>query len=261
MSRFKQVALRLRVQESAQLCGDVARFGLTLAPPHDIAFPNMSRLFGEDSMMKQLYLLTAIASLALGNVAYAQETTATDTAPDAPATETNADLSVLDTGETVQEQPAKPVDNTYVKTSHGDWDIQCLRVNEGPEPCQMYQLLQDESGGNVAEVSIFRLKNGGQIAAGGTFIVPLQTLLTEKLNVRVDTGQAKRYEFSFCTTVGCYSRVGFTAEDVAAFRRGNVANVTIVPALAPEQRVTVKMSLSGFTAAFDEITALEEQRP
>ena len=41
----------------------------------------------------------------------------------------------------------------------------------------------------------------------------------------------------------------------------NVANVTIVPALAPDQRVTVTMSLSGFTAAFDEITELEEQRP
>jgi invasion protein IalB len=123
----------------------------------------------------------------------------------------------------------------------------------------MYQLLKDQNGGNVAEVSIFRVPNGGQVEAGGTFIVPLETLLTEKLNVRVDSGQAKRYDFSFCTTVGCYARVGFVAEDVAAFRRGNVANVTIVPALAPDQRVTVAMSLSGFTAAFDEITSLQPQ--
>ncbi|MGJ8604787.1 MAG: invasion associated locus B family protein [Marivita sp.] len=210
-------------------------------------------------MTKRLFLLTTIVGLTLGGVALAQETTATEDAPAVPTPAPSADLSVLDTGEAVVD-PVAQDDNTYVKATHGDWAVQCLRVSEGTEPCQMYQLLKDENGGNVAEVSIFRLVNAGQVAAGGTFVVPLETLLTEKLNVRVDSGQAKRYDFSFCTTVGCYSRVGFTAEDVAAFRRGNAANVTIVPALAPDQRVTVTMSLSGFTAAFDEITALEEQR-
>ncbi len=206
-------------------------------------------------MTKPFLLLTTIASLAIASVATAQDTTTTE-GTEAPAA--NADLSVLDTGEPVIEPTAD--DNTYVKTTHGDWAVQCLRVQEGPEPCQMYQLLKDQNGGSVAEVSIFRLTNGGQVAAGGTFVVPLETLLTEKLNVRVDSGQAKRYDFSFCTQVGCYARVGFTNEDVAAFRRGNVANVMIVPALAPDQRVTVTMSLSGFTAAYDEITALEEER-
>ncbi|MEN8684837.1 invasion associated locus B family protein [Marivita sp.] len=206
-------------------------------------------------MTKPLLLLTTIASLAFASASMAQETT-TQEGTEAPTG--NADLSVLDTGEPVTEQSAD--DNTYVKSTHGDWAVQCLRVEEGPEPCQMYQLLKDQNGGSVAEVSMFHLTNGGQVEAGGTFVVPLETLLTEKLNVRVDSGQAKRYDFSFCTTVGCYARVGFTAEDVAAFRRGNVANVTIVPALAPDQRVTVTMSLSGFTAAYDEITALETQR-
>lgn len=215
-------------------------------------------------MTRPLFLLTTIASLTLAGVSLAQESTPTEEAPAETTTETPAetapttgeDLSVLDTGEPVND--AASDDNTYVKTTHGDWAIQCLRVQEGPEPCQMYQLLKDQNGNNVAEVSIFRLNNSGQVAAGGTFVVPLETLLTEKLNMRVDSGQAKRYDFSFCTTVGCYARVGFTAEDVASFRRGAAANVTIVPALAPDQRVTVTMSLSGFTAAYDEITALEQ---
>lgn len=206
-------------------------------------------------MTKPLLLLTTIASLAFAGASMAQESTTPETTETPGA---NADVSVLDTGEPVVEQ--KGDDNTYVKSTHGDWAVQCLRVQEGSEPCQMYQLLRDENGGSVAEVSIFNLPNAGQVAAGGTFVVPLETLLTEKLNVRVDSGQAKRYDFSFCTQVGCYARVGFTAEDVAAFRRGSVANVTIVPALAPDQRVTVTMSLSGFTAAYDEITALEAQR-
>lgn len=208
-------------------------------------------------MTKSLFLLTTLASLTFAGFAVAQENAATEETQTTEAPATSADLSVLDTGEPVIEGPAD--DNTYVKSTHGDWAVQCLRVPEGPEPCQMYQLLKDSNGGSVAEVSIFRLNNGGQVAAGGTFVVPLETLLTEKLNVRVDSGQAKRYDFSFCTTVGCYARVGFTTEDVSAFRRGNVANVTIVPALAPDQRVTVAMSLSGFTAAYDEISALEQQ--
>ncbi|MFP7571629.1 invasion associated locus B family protein [Marivita sp. S2033] len=230
-------------------------------------------------MTNPLFLLTTVASLTLAGVVAAQDSTATDdtatpqtteesATPDAPAADapagedaaTSADLSVLDTGEAVSDgAPNAQEEDTYVKATHGDWAVQCLRVEEGPEPCQMYQLLKDENGGSVAEVSIFRLVNGGKVAAGGTFVVPLETLLTEKLNVRVDSGQAKRYDYSFCTTVGCYSRVGFTAEDVAAFRGGKEAKVMLVPALAPDQRVTVTMSLSGFTAAYDEITALEQR--
>ena len=205
-------------------------------------------------MINRLFLLSTVASLTLAGFVAAQETASEEA--ETPST----DVSVLDTGEPVAEPGAGRSDDTYVRSTHGDWAVQCLRLEEGPEPCQMYQLLKDENGGNVAEVSLFKITGDEQIEAGGTFIVPLETLLTEKLNIRVDSGQAKRYDFSFCTTVGCYARVGFTSEDVAAFRRGSVANVTIVPALAPDQRVTVGMSLSGFTAAFEELTELEAAR-
>ena len=246
-------------RESATSLVNSLRLALTRGATHVNATPNVTRCFGEDFMTKSLFLLTTVASFALAGLAAAQEeTTQTEEAPAAEAPAEGADLSVLDTGEPVNDAASN--DNTYVKTTHGDWAVQCLRVPEGQqEPCQMYQLLKDENGGNVAEVSIFRLENGGQVAAGGTFVVPLETLLTEKLTVRVDSAQAKRYDYSFCTQVGCYARVGFTAEDVAAFRRGNAAEVAIVPALAPDQRVIVTMSLSGFTAAYDEISALQQQ--
>ena len=44
---------------------------------------------------------------------------------------------------------------------------------------------------------------------------------------------------------------GLTANDIALFRRGAAATMTMAPAAAPDQRVTVTMSLSGFTAAFE----------
>ncbi|MGR3378398.1 invasion associated locus B family protein [Salipiger abyssi] len=206
-----------------------------------------------------LWALPLVASLAaapaLAQEDAGQETGAESTTSGASAT-MGGDLTMGETeGEAGQQA------ETYVKATHGDWALQCLRAPEGSEaedPCQMYQLLKDGNGGNVAEVSIFRLANGGQVAAGGTFVVPLETLLTQKLTIAVDGGQAKRFDFSFCTQVGCYARVGFTADDVARFKAGSVAKVSIVPALAPDQRVELDMSLSGFTAAFDESSALRQ---
>ena len=175
------------------------------------------------------------------------------------AQEAQTPVPELDLGEPVpvegEAAPQQPQDDgTYIRETEGDWAIQCLRVPEGQEePCQMYQLLRDEQDNSVAEVSIFQLQPGGQVVAGGTFVVPLETLLTEKMTIQVDSGQAKRYDFSFCTRIGCYARVGFTEADINAFRRGAVAKVTIVPALAPDQKVTLDMSLTGFTAGYAKV--------
>lgn len=216
-----------------------------------------------------LWALPLVASLA-AVPAFAQDTTtpaddAAETTTDSTAdtaqdggTNIGGDLTL---GEPQGDAAAAAKPETYIKTTHGDWQLQCLRVPEGTDaedPCQMYQLLKDGNGGNVAEVSLFRLQNGGQVAAGGTFVVPLETLLTQKLSISIDGGQAKRYDFSFCTQVGCYARVGFTAEDVAAFKAGNAARITITPAMAPDQTVELTMSLSGFTAAIDETSQLRQ---
>jgi invasion protein IalB len=55
--------------------------------------------------------------------------------------------------------------------------------------------------------------------------------------------------------VGCYSRVGFTAADVESFRRGQQAQIAIVPLVAPDQPVTVTLSLIGFSAGYDAVNA------
>lgn len=172
-------------------------------------------------------------------------------ASEAPATGTLADQ--LDTGEETDSAQSQ----TYVRETIGDWDMQCLRTEEGEEPCQMYQLLTDAQGNSVAEVSLFRVKDGGQVEAGGTFVVPLETLLTQKMSITVDGGQPKRYDFTLCNPIGCYARVGFTADDVNRFKRGNLAKITIVPAVAPDQKVTVDMSLSGFTDGYSKTSELE----
>lgn len=148
--------------------------------------------------------------------------------------------------------------DTYVEEVFDDWEMQCVRVEDGSDPCQLFQLLQDEEGNSVAEISMFGLPDGGEAAAGATIITPLETLLTQQIAMRIDGGAVKRYPFTWCSAIGCVARVGFTAEEIANFRRGAEATLTIVPAAAPDQQVNLTISLIGFTAGFDAVNAANQ---
>jgi invasion protein IalB len=145
------------------------------------------------------------------------------------------------------------IGSTYVAEKHGDWEQRCVRTEDGADPCQLYQLLRDTDQNPVAEISIFGLAAGQQAAAGATIIVPLETLLTQDVTLQVDAGKAKKYPFSWCSNIGCIARIGFTAEEVDAFRKGNAATVAIVPVVAPDKQVKVQVSLKGFTAGYDAV--------
>ncbi len=190
-------------------------------------------------------------AVALGQPLAAQESTTED----APTAEAD---SGFDMGQEVDENgnpiAAEPqVGQQYLREEFDDWAMRCLKVEEGEDPCQMYQLLSTDEGADVAEVAIVRLEAGGQAVAGATIVVPLETLLTEQLTLRVDGGTARRFAFSFCNPGGCVARVGLTQQDIDLFRRGNAATLRMVPASAPDEEVVVTMSLSGFTAAYDAV--------
>jgi len=175
-------------------------------------------------------------------------------AEETPAQTTNPDEG-LSMGTPEGEQPAngEPAFETEV---FGDWELRCLpATEEQPEQCQLYQLLRDQNGNDVAEFNLFALPAGGQAQAGANIVTPLETLLTEQLTLAVDGAQGKRYPYTFCTRVGCVARIGFTAADVNAFKAGQAARLTLVPAGAPDQRVQLTVSLSGFTAGFTELQA------
>jgi len=190
-------------------------------------------------MTRFISTLPLILLLATGSAAMAQD--------DAAGTEEDA-ATGLDMGQQVQEDPS------YIKETYEDWQLQCFRSDAEQDPCQMYQLLREEGGNPVAEFSIFKLPQDAPAEAGATIVVPLGTLLPEGLRISVDDGQAKAYNFSFCSMVGCFARIGFTKAEVDAFKSGGEANLVIVPAQAPEERVLIKASLKGFTAAYDNVS-------
>ena len=219
-------------------------------------------------MKTQLTTLALISGIALGTSVMAQDAAETaETAetvaeqPAAPQTETAPEDAPATAAEPAlplgEPDPADAVGTTYLEGKHGDWELRCVKAPEGQkDPCQLYQLLKDEAGNPVAEISLFPLPAESEGAkAGATVVTPLETLLTEQLRVSVDGSQAKRYPFTWCSQVGCFARLGFTDADINAFKRGNAAALTIVPVAAPDQTVKLNVSLSGFTAGYDAIAA------
>lgn len=197
-----------------------------------------------------LSMALALGSMAAHSTAWAQD--ATPPADPAPIADAASDAN-LSMG--ADAAPADGVGSSYVAANFEQWEQRCIKTEDGADPCQLYQLLKDAQGNSVAEYSMFPLKDSGKAVAGATIVVPLETLLTENLTLAIDTGKAKIYPYSFCTKVGCVARVGFTAEELAQFRKGANAILTIVPVVAPTEKVTLTLSLKGFTAGFDAVTA------
>jgi invasion protein IalB len=138
----------------------------------------------------------------------------------------------------------------YIAGTYGDWTKVCQRMGTPVDPCGLMQLLSDEEGSPLAEITIFPLPPGGEAVAGANILTPLGTVLPQQITLRVDGGTPRRYPFFFCDVGGCYAQVGFTAAMVESFRRGNSATLTIASVLEPDQPIDLNLSLSGFTAGY-----------
>lgn len=199
--------------------------------------------------LRKFALTLALPALIAGALpALAQEAAA----PEAPA----EDLSMgTPAAPVILTQETAQVGQGYLATNFELWEQRCEKTEDGKDPCQLFQLLKDKDGNPVAEFSIFALPAGGKAVAGGTIVAPLETLLTAALEIAIDTAPAKLYPFTFCAADGCVARVGFTAEEIEAFKKGAKATVTLVPAAAPETKVALDVSLKGFTAGYDAVAA------
>lgn len=191
------------------------------------------------------------ALLALGGTAYAQDTT-----QDAPATEETAPgVPDLDMGEPVSDEIVDQIES-YVDEVFGDWQRECLRIpgNDAPPPCQITQFLYETPDGDpVGKVSVGKLPEGNEADAGSMIIVPLGVLLPQQILVGVDSAAPKRYPYRFCDPTGCVAQIGYTTAEVEAFKAGAEAILTVVPTGAPDQRIQLKLSLSGFTDAWNSL--------
>ena len=211
-------------------------------------------------MIRTKTTITSMAlalSLGLALPAMAQEATPEPAPVEAPPAASADGISAdgLALGQMVGEETK--VGGNYIKEKFEAWEQRCIKTASGADPCQLYVLLKDETGQAVSEFSLFNLPEGteGPAVAGGTLIAPLETLLGTGVTIQIDQNKARAYPFTFCANIGCVARLGFSAEELAMFKKGGNAVITIVPAGAPDQKVALTVSLKGFTAGFDAVAA------
>ncbi len=196
--------------------------------------------------MKQTIRTLPLALIVAAGPVFAQDATTETPVPDPMELNMGVDP-------TAEDGPG----SVYTHSEHNDWEVRCIRTEAGNDPCQLYQLLEDPNDNPVSEINVFPINDDAvEAAAGATVVTPLETLLTAQLAFQIDSAQPRQYPFAWCSQIGCFARLGFADADVEALKAGSEARIMIRPVAAPDQMVTLPVSLSGFTAAFDEASEL-----
>lgn len=185
-------------------------------------------------MIKTLLSINTVAAVFLCGAVSAQETS---------SSENDNGLDLGETGPRVGEQ--------FVRETSGDWEVSCIKAQEGEDPCAIVQVLNGQQGDPIAEVSIGKLPEGGAAVAWANVIVPLETLLQAQLALSIDGAPRKLYNYHHCVPVGCVAQLGLSQGDIDAMKAGSKATFSLVPARFPDQVLEMDMSLSGFTSGFD----------
>lgn len=210
--------------------------------------------FTHATILPMLYLgIVALCLIGGLSVLSAQTTNETTAQNQQEGGINNRDLNL---GEVV----APRIGVSYLRETHGDWQIRCITVEQGAEPCQMYQLLRSGDGQPTLEMSIFTVpqQNNNVVVAGATVITPLETLLTEGLQIQIDGKPSKKYPFGWCSAAGCYAQIGLTIEDIENFEKSKSAKFIIYPFVAPDTEIVLTLSLQGFTAGFKALSNLTQ---
>ena len=158
-------------------------------------------------------------------------------------------LSIDDsmTGETQQIEP-------YIKERIEDWNLKCIEPLNSIERCEANQIIFNQEQQPVAEISIFKLPQGQVAAAAATIIVPLETVLNEGLILEMQDLEPKKYQFKFCNSIGCYSQIGLTNEELEALKSKGKASIFLKHLSSGDQQIIIPISLSGFTTTFSKAT-------
>jgi len=79
---------------------------------------------------------------------------------------------------------------------------------------------RDEKGLAVAVMRVLALPNVPNLSAGVVIKTPLNTLLIEKVSVKIDSGATAQYDFTLCQVDGCIVRYGLDEAGLNRYKRG-----------------------------------------
>ena len=197
--------------------------------------------------MKHKLIPAIIAFLVVSPVTFAQETATVEETETSNSTE-------FKTAEELVQASKLAIGEGYLREKYGEWELRCIKAEVmKEEECRVFNFLVDQDGNTIAQLDMQFLSTGGKAVAGVDIATPLGSLLTAQVVLKIDAGKAKRYPYTWCDQQGCYARFGMTQEEIEAMKRGAKANVIISSVAAPDQPLSMDLSLSGFTAVWNAI--------
>ena len=132
-------------------------------------------------------------------------------------------------------------------------DLKCIAPQNSIERCEANQIIFNDKKQPVAEISIFKLSDNQVAEAAATVIVPLETILSEGLILAIQDLEPKKYQFKFCNSLGCYSQIGLTKEEVEALKNKEQASIYLKHISSGDQQVIIPISLVGFMKTFSKV--------
>jgi invasion protein IalB len=129
------------------------------------------------------------------------------------------------------------------------WASRCISADRAtPAECSMVQRAVMQGSGQVVGSVTLRFPS-----AGGNPImlitVPLGLSLPGGVSYDIDGGAAQKLALETCDRSGCYASAQIVPEALAAMQKGQKLNVSFLS--LNKQTVTLPMSLTGFTAAYN----------
>ena len=157
----------------------------------------------------------------------------------------------LSIDDTMMSEPQKM--EPYIKERFENWTLKCIKPVNSIERCEANQIIFNQKQQPVAEISIIKLPKGQVAAAAATIIVPLETILSEGLVLAIQELEPKKYQFKFCNSLGCYSQIGLTDDEVEALKMKEKASIFLKHISSGDQQIVIPMSLDGFTKIFSNL--------
>lgn len=167
-------------------------------------------------------------------------------------------------GPRIQQQAGgKNLPPPEIVATHGDWKVQCETPPVNPDgkgdppqkQCGMLQTARSDKNPKVGiTLIIMKAKQQDKDVTMMRLMAPIGVYLPTGVALEIDGAAVGRVPFTRCVPQACVAFAEAQDQTLAKMKKGTAANFIIYE--APGIGMPLKISLSGFSAAFDALTKL-----
>lgn len=140
-----------------------------------------------------------------------------------------------------------------LKESYQDWQVACSTRSDEKRCAMSQQQAEPKAGRRVLAVE-FSATSAEKLR--GALVLPFGLAFDAGVSIKVDdSGNAETLRFRTCLPVGCIVTFDLGEQFVTALRSGTTLSVIATPS-HDSQPMAFSVSLNGFAAALDRLTAL-----